>query len=41
MFSLGEYSGCSYSLLGNCTITGSAMHEWLTLGIRVAFEPKL
>lgn len=38
MFSLGEYSGCSYTVLGNCTLQ-SAMHEWLTLGVRVAYEP--
>jgi hypothetical protein len=41
MFSLGEYSGCSYTQLGNCTIQSSALHEWFTLGIRVAYEPKL
>jgi hypothetical protein len=41
MFSLGEYSRCSYTSSGNCTIPSGAMHEWLTLGIRVAYEPKL
>jgi len=41
MFSLGEYSRCSYTLLGNCTLQSGAMHEWLTVGIRVAYEPNL
>lgn len=27
MFSLGEYSWCSYSPVGNCTIQGRPMHE--------------
>ena len=41
MFSLGEYSGCSYTVLGNCTIQSRALHEWITLGFRLAYEPPL
>ena len=40
MFSLGEYSGCS-TPAGNCTVQSSAIHEWLTLGIRVAYDINL
>jgi hypothetical protein len=41
MFSLGEYSSCSYPQSGNCTIEGSPIHGWLTLGIRVAYDINL
>lgn len=42
MFSLGEFSGCSYSgaasSLGSCNINNTAMHEWLTFGIRGVYD---
>lgn len=45
MFSLGEYSGCWYSGGaaggGGCTIHDTAMHEWLTFGIRGAYDINL
>jgi len=45
MFSLGEYSGCSYSggaASGtSCSIQNTAMHEWLTFGIRGAYDINL
>lgn len=45
MFSLGEYSGCSTSIPGasssSCTINNTAMHEWLTFGIRGAYDINL
>ena len=45
MFSLGEYSGCSFSGGlsggGSCTIQNTAMHEWLTFGIRGAYDINL
>jgi outer membrane protein W len=45
MFSLGEYSGCSTSVpgvsSGSCTINNTAMHEWLTFGIRGAYDINL
>jgi hypothetical protein len=45
MFSLGQYVNCSYggalSLSGNCTIQQTAMHEWLTLGVRGAYDINL
>ena len=45
MFSLGEYSGCSYSggAAGgtSCSIASTAMHEWLTFGIRGAYDINL
>lgn len=45
MFSLGEYSGCSLSGGlgggGSCTIQNTAMHEWLTFGIRGAYDINL
>jgi outer membrane protein len=40
-FSLGQSSSCSQSLNGtdlSCTIDHKTMHEWLTLGVRGAFE---
>ncbi|HEX8794171.1 MAG TPA: hypothetical protein VF765_24680 [Polyangiaceae bacterium] len=45
-FSLGEYSGCSFNgpngqSAGTCTINNSAMHEWLTFGIRGAYDINL
>lgn len=46
MFSLGEYSGCSLNgpngqSAGTCTIQNTAMHEWLTFGIRGAYDINL
>lgn len=45
MFSLGEYSSCSFSGgLANgtsCSIPNTAMHEWLTFGIRGAYDINL
>jgi len=47
MFSLGQYSNCSYggaySSLGNgtCTISQTALHEWLTLGVRGVYDINL
>jgi hypothetical protein len=44
MFSLGEYSNCSLSgpgTPGNCTIPNTALHEWLTFGIRGAYDINL
>ena len=45
MFSLGEFSGCSFSggLAGgaSCSIPSSALHEWLTFGIRGAYDINL
>ena len=44
-FSLGEYSSCSTSggagAGGSCTIPNTAMHEWLTFGIRGAYDINL
>jgi hypothetical protein len=45
MFSLGQFSSCSYSgaasSAGNCTIQQQAIHEWLTLGVRGAYDINL
>jgi hypothetical protein len=45
MFSLGQYGSCSYGgafgSLGNCTIQQTAMHEWLTFGVRGAYDINL
>lgn len=43
MFSLGQYSSCSFggSISGNCSIPNQAMHEWLTLGVRGAYDINL
>jgi hypothetical protein len=45
MFSLGEYSNCSTSVpgvtTGSCTIPNTALHEWLTFGIRGAYDINL
>jgi opacity protein-like surface antigen len=45
MFSLGQFSGCSFSgsasSLGNCTIPQQAMHEYLTFGLRGAYDINL
>jgi hypothetical protein len=42
MFSLGEYGNCSYSgalgASGTCTIPQTAIHEWLTLGVRGEYD---
>jgi hypothetical protein len=43
MFSLGQYSNCSYSgalasFPGNCTIQNGSLHEWLTFGVRGAYD---
>jgi len=42
MFSLGEYSNCSFSgglsSAGSCSIPNTAMHEWLSFGIRGAYD---
>jgi hypothetical protein len=43
-FSLGQYSGCSVSGNGqspSCSIPSSSMHEWLTFGIRGAYDINL
>jgi outer membrane protein W len=45
MFSLGEFSNCSISAPGgaspSCTINNTALHEWLTFGIRGAYDINL
>jgi hypothetical protein len=42
MFSLGQFSNCSYSgfaaMFGSCSVPNSALHEWLTFGIRGAYD---
>jgi hypothetical protein len=41
MFSLGQFSNCSTSgpnAGGSCTINQTAMHEWLTFGIRGVYD---
>jgi hypothetical protein len=41
MFSLGQFSNCSISgpnTRENCTIQQTAMHEWLTVGIRAVYD---
>lgn len=42
MFSLGQYGSCSFSgalsSQGDCKIDKTAMHEWLTIGIRGAYD---
>jgi hypothetical protein len=42
MFSLGQYSNCSYSgaaaTFFSCTIPSGALHEWLTIGVRGAYD---
>jgi hypothetical protein len=42
MLSLGQYSNCSISepgiTTGNCTIQNQSMHEWLTFGVRGAYD---
>jgi hypothetical protein len=43
MFSLGQYSSCSYSgglaAFGQgCTISSGSLHEWLTIGVRGAYD---
>jgi hypothetical protein len=44
-FSLGQFSSCSYSgaasSLGNCSIPQQSMHEWLTIGLRGAYDINL
>jgi outer membrane protein W len=41
-FSLGQFSGCSFggavNAAGSCSIPQQAMHEWLTFGIRGAYD---
>jgi hypothetical protein len=44
MFSLGQYSNCSLSGAASsstCTIPQTAMHEWLTLGVRGVYDINL
>jgi outer membrane protein W len=41
MFSLGQYGNCSTSLGGTCTLPQTSMHEWLTLGVRGAYDINL
>jgi hypothetical protein len=45
MFSLGQYGSCSFggaaSSLGNCSIQQTAMHEWLTFGVRGVYDINL
>jgi outer membrane protein W len=45
MMSFGQYSGCSYSgaatAEGSCSIQQQAVHEWLTLGVRGAYDINL
>jgi hypothetical protein len=42
MFSLGEFSNCGASFMGQsagtCTIKETALHEWLTIGIRGVYD---
>jgi hypothetical protein len=41
MFSLGQFSSCSTSnpsASASCKIDNQAMHEWLTLGLRGAYD---
>jgi outer membrane protein W len=42
MFSLGQFSNCGVSVMGasasSCTINQTAMHEWLTIGIRGVYD---
>lgn len=41
MFSLGQFSSCSASgpnVSGDCKIDNQAMHEWLTIGLRGAYD---
>jgi hypothetical protein len=40
-FSLGQFSNCSISGASSCTIPNTAMHEWLTFGIRGAYDINL
>jgi len=37
-FSLGEYSSCSVQGASSCTINQTALHEWLTIGLRGAYD---
>jgi hypothetical protein len=45
MLSLGEYSNCSASVPSgtapSCSIPKTALHEWLTFGIRGAYDINL
>jgi hypothetical protein len=45
MFSVDQFSGCSYGGVaasqGNCSIPQQAIHEWLTLGVRGAYDINL
>jgi hypothetical protein len=44
MFSLGQYSNCGFSgalSMGSCSIQNTALHEWLTFGIRGAYDINL
>ncbi len=42
MFSVGQYSDCGLSgaasALGSCSVPQTAFHEWLTFGVRAAFD---
>jgi hypothetical protein len=42
MFSLGQFSNCSATFLGmnvqSCNIPNTAVHEWLTIGVRGAYD---
>jgi hypothetical protein len=44
MMSIDEYSNCSESGQGgggSCTIQSKAVHEWLTIGVRGAYDINL
>ena len=42
MFSMGEFSNCSATVQGmsasSCKIDNQALHEWLTIGVRGAYD---
>jgi outer membrane protein len=41
MFGLGQYSNCSFSGSGapsSCTVQETALHEWLTFGVRGEYD---
>jgi hypothetical protein len=44
MFSLGQYGSCSFSgalSSQSCSIQQTAMHEWLTFGLRGVYDINL
>jgi outer membrane protein len=42
LFSLGEYSSCGFSdaatALGTCSVPQTALHQWLSFGLRATFD---